>query len=233
MLTKEQLEQALPTTLKSAATQSLADKINNAVTDPLVAEQIRENFVTYAGVLREGKFKTEDYLNAIKYVSFKMMGHTNQDSYLKTFPLRHQDFITKGMTSKEISPYVAAYHKGKMVNLIMEQAVIPSWLLNQDAYQKAINIQMEIMTTSSSDKVRSDAANSILTHLKRPETKEMNISLDVKDNSGIQELKDALGKMAQGQLEAIKSGVSTQQIAALPIIEAEYTEVVPDKAGGG
>lgn len=233
MLTKELLEQALPSTLKSAATQSLADKINNAVTDPLVAEQIRENFVTYANVLKEGKFKTEDYLNAIKYVSFKMMGLTNQDAYLKAFPLRHQDFIAKGMTSKEISPYVSAYHKGKMVNLIMEQAVIPSWILNQDAYQKAINVQLEIMTTSSSDKVRSDAANSILTHLKRPETKEMNISLDVKDNSGIQELKEALGKMAQGQLEAIKSGVSTQQIAALPIIEAEYTEVGPDQTGGG
>ena len=65
MLTIQQVEKSLPPTLKSAATQQLVDQINNIASDPLVAEQIRENFLSYSTVLKEGRFKAEDYLNAV------------------------------------------------------------------------------------------------------------------------------------------------------------------------
>jgi len=55
-----QVEKALPATLRGAATQSLVDTINQISSDPLVAEVIRDNFISYAHVLRDGKFKTED-----------------------------------------------------------------------------------------------------------------------------------------------------------------------------
>lgn len=231
MLTREEIEQALPPTLKSHATQQFTDRINQITADPIAAEQIRENFVSYTSVLKDGRFKTEDYLNAVSYVSYKLMGHSNQDAYAKTFPQRYSQLLAKGASSKDIAAYVTAYHKGKLVGMIMEQTMTPFWVLNQDAYQKAINTQMDLMLNANSEKVRSDAANSILTHLKPPEKKEINLNLGVQENSGLTELREALTNLASKQIDAINSGTSTKQIAALPLVEAEYVEVDTDQTG--
>ena len=225
MLSVQDVKQALPATLRSAATQELTDKINNIVADPIVAEQVRDNFISYAAVLKDGKFKTEDYLHAVTYVSFKLMGYNNEEAYARTFPARHQQLLAKGASKKEISAYVSAYHKGKLVNLIMEQTLVPTWVLNQDLFQKAINVQAELMITASSEKVRTEAANSLLTHLKRPEAKGLDIRMEVTDSSGMKELKDTLVKVAQQQQKAIESGITTREIAASPIYDAEYVDV--------
>lgn len=224
-LTVDQVAKALPANLKSAATQSLVDMVNNAVADPLVAEQVRNNFLSYTNVLKEGKFKTEDYLNAVTYVSFKLMGYSNQDAYFRTFPARHQALLAKGTTSKDMSAYVAAYHRGKMVNLIMEQSLVPSWVLNQDLYQKALNTQAELMVSSASDMVRTTAANSILTHLAKPKDQNFQLNIDVNESSGMNELRDALTRMAVQQQQLIQSGMTTKEVAGQRIIEGEAVNV--------
>jgi hypothetical protein len=221
MLTREIVEKALPSNLKGAATQALTDQINNIVSDPLIAEQVRANFLSYSAVLRDGKFKTEDYLNAVTYVSFKLMGHSNQDSYFKTFPVRHQALIAKGTSSKDISAYVAAYSRGKLVNMILEQTLVPSWVLNQDLYQKALNVQADLMISAHSEKVRSDAANSILTHLAKPKEAGPLVNIDLRETSGMGELKDMLNRLAQNQRTAIEHGTSPKEIAAQRIIDVE------------
>lgn len=199
MLTTTDIADALPKHLKTAATQDLADRVNTISTDTEVAQNIRENFISYTGVLTEGKFRTEDYLNAVSYVSYKLMGHTNQESYRRAFPQRYQTLIAKGMTEKDISAYVAAYHKGKLVNLIMEQTLVPVWVLNQDYYQKAINVQAKLMLEANSEKVRCEAANSLLTHLKKPETKQIELSVSQAEPEGMRELNAMLTSMAQQQ----------------------------------
>ena len=225
MLTVDQVSRALPANLKSNANQALVDLINNVVADPLVADQVRENFLSYTGVLKEGRFKIEDYLSAVTYVSFKLMGKTNEEAYMLTFPARYQGLIAKSTTKKDISSYVSAYNRGKLVNLIMEQSLVPTWVLNQHLYQKALNVQADLMENAASEKVRTDAANSILTHLKKPEASNFQISVDVKDSSGMTELKDAMARMAETQRELIERGISTKQIAAAPLIEGTATEV--------
>lgn len=225
MLTKELIEKALPPTLKSAVTPQLVDLVNNIATDQLVAEQVRENFISYSSVLKDGKFKTEDYVHAVAFVSYKLMGDTNKDAYFKTFPQRMQNLMAKGTTEKDISAYVSAYAKGKLVNLILEQSLVPSWVLNQDLYQKAINVQADLMVTAQSEKVRTDAANSLLTHLAKPKEAGPLINLDMRENSGMGELKDMLTKLAEQQLDLIKNGVSTKEIAGQKIIDVDAVEV--------
>ena len=225
MLTVDQVSRALPANLKSNANQALVDLINNVVADPLVADQVRENFLSYTGVLKEGRFKIEDYLSAVTYVSFKLMGKSNEEAYMLTFPSRYQGLVAKGTSKKDISSYVSAYNRGKLVNLIMEQSLVPTWVLNQHLYQKALNVQVDLMENAASEKVRTDAANSILTHLKKPEASNFQISLDVKDSSGMSELKDAMARMAETQRDLIERGISTKQIAAAPLIEGTATEV--------
>ena len=212
-LTVEQVEKALPANLKNAATQSLTDQINNIVSDPIVAEQVRNNFISYTSVLKDGKFKTEDYLHAVTYVSYKLMGDTNQDAYFKTFPQRHAALVARGVTSKDISAYVSAYNKGKLVNLILEQTLVPTWVLNADIYQRAINTQADLMINAQSEMVRTQAANSILTHLAKPKEAGPLINFDMNENSGMTELKSLLLDLAQKQVSAIKGGVTAKDIA--------------------
>lgn len=221
MLTLAQVEQALPANLKSAATQTYVDQINNIVSDPLVAEQVRNNFLSYATVLKEGKFKTEDYLHAVTYVSFKLMNMSNQDAYFRTFPQRHAALVAKGTSAKDISAYVSAYHRGKLVNLIMEQCLVPTWVLNQDLYQKALNTQADLMLNAQSEMVRTTAANSILTQLAKPKEAGPLINLNVGESAGMMELKETLTKLAKQQQELIQSGVDTKTIAGQRIIEGE------------
>jgi hypothetical protein len=222
MLTKDQVERSLPANLKSAATQPLVDMLNNIAADPLVAEQVRNNFISYTSVLKDGKFKTEDYVTAVTYVSYKLMGYTNQDAYFKTFPQRHASLLAKGSTSKDISAYVSAYHRGKLVNLIMEQSLVPTWVLNQDLYQKALNTQADLMVNSGSDMVRQQAANSILLHLTKPkEAMNVQLNLDVKESSGMNEMKEALAQMAKQQQQLIAAGMTAKEIAASTIIDVE------------
>ena len=225
-LTVDQVEKALPANLKTAATQSLVDQINNIVSDPLVAEQVRNNFISYTTVLKEGKFKTEDYLHAVTYVSFKLMNMTNQDAYFRTFPQRHAALVAKGTTSKDIAAYVSAYNRGKLVNLILEQTLVPSWVLNQDLYQKALNTQADLMINAQSEMVRTTAANSILTHLQKPKEAGPLINIDMRETSGMNELKDMLTALAHKQREAIQGGnLTTQDIADQKLIEGESTRV--------
>jgi len=225
LITTEMLVKALPPNLKSNATQELADMVNNITTDQQAAENIRDNFISYTGVLQDGKFKTEDYLSAVAYVSYKLMGSSNEDAYFKTFPNRYQKLLANGTAKKDIASYVAAYAKGKLVNRIMEQTIVPSWVLNQDLYQKALNVQADLMVNAHSEKVRSDAANSLLTHLTKPKEAGPLINIDMRENSGMAELTKAITDLAQKQIEAVKNGASVKELAAHNIMDIEVKDV--------
>jgi len=212
-LTLQQVAHALPANLKNNVTQQLVDNINNCVADPIMAEAIKDNFLSYTQVLSEGKFKTEDYLSAVMYVSFKLMGMTNQDAYARTFPARYRTLLNNGTSTKDISSYVSMYNKGRLVNLILEKSLIPTWVLNQHIYQKAINVQADLMSNANSEMVRMQAANSILTHLAKPKEVGPLINLDLREGSGLNELKATLTQLAQQQRDLIGQGVTTKSIA--------------------
>ena len=208
----------LPNNLASAVTQEFVDKLNVVSTNQMEAEIIRENFINYTGILQEGKYKTEDYLNAIKYVSFKLMGHSNEQSYVKTFPERYNRLISIGTSKKDISSYVAAYAKNKLVNKILEQSLVPTWLLNQDLHQKAINHLAFLMENANSEKVQSDSANALLTHLAKPKEVGPLVNIDMRDTNGLSDLKSTLASLAQKQLELIDQGVTAKDIAAQKLV---------------
>lgn len=238
MITRDELKDALPSHLKSAATAELANKLNTLTSDPEFNKTLRDNFVSYSSVLKEGRFKVTDYLNAVAYVSMKLLGMTNQEAYKNTFPTRYQALVARGADDREISAYVAGYNKNKLVNLILEQTLVPTWVLNADVYQKAINRQAWLMENSKSELVQQQAANSIMTHLKKPETKhEIDLNLGVQESEGLSELKGMLVSLAKQQQEAIAQGINTKTIAHQPLVpqkdteDAEDAEVVEDDPG--
>lgn len=222
MLTIEQVTKALPPHLKTAATPALVNLINNVSTDQDMAQNIRENFISYAGVLKDGKFKTESYVDAVTYVSYKLMGDSNQDAWFKTFPARYQRLMAMGTSTKDIAAHVSAYNKGKLVNAIMEQTLVPTWVLNQDIYQKAINTQFDLMTdTNVSPKVRSDAANSLLTHLAKPKEVGPLLNIDMRESNGVDALKEALSSFALAQQQAIAGGANIKTVLDQDIMDVK------------
>lgn len=216
-LTLDNVKKAVPAKLKDSIEQSFVDKLNNLANDPIVADQIRNNFISYAHVINDGKFSIEEYLSAVKYVSFKLMNLTNIDSYARTFPQRYAGLLAKGTSQKDIASYVSAYNRGKLVNLILEQTLVPSWVLNQDIYQKAINTQAELMNNAKSERVKCMAADSILKALAKPEATGPLVNIDMKETSGINELKQALVELAANQKKSIEKGILTPK----NIVEAE------------
>lgn len=220
-LSKQDIVAALPTGLRTAVTDNFVTMVNDITQDQLVAERVRENFLTYAGVMREGKFKTEDYLHAIHYTTYKHMGYNNKEAYFKTFPTRQANLVARGVSEKDISAYVAAYHKGRLVQMILEQSLIPMWLLNQDMFQEALNEQAKIMRTAASEKVRSDAADSIMRNLQRPKDAVASLNIDMRENTGLTELKNTLQQLAVASIQAIQQGTPTKDIAGSRLVRED------------
>lgn len=226
MLTKEEIQSALPIHLKNAATQGLVEALNEIPVDPIYAENIRENFITYTSVLKDSKYKMEDYLNAIAYVTFRFAGFNNQESYIRTFPQRYAELVAKGKSSKEISSYVAMYNKNQLVQKIMEQSMIPVWLMNQDIMQRAINKQVELMDGAKSEMVQMQAAKALMEILKKPEAKEVNVNLGAVEDKGVDALRELMEGLASKQKEMIAGGMGTREIAHQTLID-----VTPQKEG--
>lgn len=226
-LTVEQFKQALPDKVKKSINQELIDQINTTLSDPEMFESYRDNLLSYTKVMADGRFKISNYVDAVKYVSHKLMGCSNIDAYTKTFPDKYQRFLAQGVAAKDIASYVTAYNKSKLVNLIFEQTLIPSYVLNQDLYQKALNVQAELMVNANSEKVRCDAANSLLTHLKMPETQKVELEIGVKEDSSIGALRQATLELARQQRLVMEAGqMNAQEVAHTKlVIDGEFTEV--------
>lgn len=225
-LTIDQFKQALPATLKKSVNKELIDQINKKLNDPDMYETYRDNLLGYVHVMKEGKFKLSSYIDAVKYVSFKLMGKTNIDAFSTTFPDKIAKWQANGVASKDIASYVTAYNKSKLVNLIYEQTLTPFWILNQDVYQRAINTQCELMEHASSELVRTQAANSILTQLKPPETRKVELDIGMKADSSIDALREATQALANQQRAAIQAGaMNAQEVAHSGIlIEGEKVD---------
>ena len=228
VLTVEQFKVALPDKVKKSINQELIDQINTTLADPDMYETYRDNLLSYTSVMQDGRFKVTDYVSAVKYVSHKLMGATNIEAYTKTFPDKYQRFVNQGVQPKDIASYVTAYNKSKLVNLIMEQTLIPAWVLNQDLYQKAINKQAELMMTARSEKVQSDAAAHLMNALKPPEVQKVELNLGAKESSAIAALRESTLALARQQRLMAESGaMNAQQIAhsKLSVVDVEAKEV--------
>lgn len=229
MLDEDTFRKCLPDKMKKSIDQSVMDQINAMMADPDLAETYRDNLLSYTKVMNDGKFKLDSYVHAVKYISHKLMGCSNIEAYTKTFPDKIQRFTQQGVSSKDIASYVTAYNKSKLVNLVREQSSIAPWIYNQDIYQQAINAQAELMLTAKSEMVRSNAANSLLMHLKRPEAAKIELDVTAKEDSTIQALRDTTMALVAQQRLALQAGVMTagQLAQSKLLIQGEAQEVNP------
>jgi hypothetical protein len=93
-------------------------------------------------------------------------------------------------------------------------------------YQKALNVQAELMLSANSEMVRTTAANSLLQQLKPPETQKVELDVKTTESSAVRELREATLALAAQQRQMIQSGqMNAQEVAHSRIIEGECEDV--------
>jgi hypothetical protein len=213
-MTENEFKEALPVEFKKSVNPILMKQVNGILADPETMQYFRENVLSYTGVMKEGRFKTSQYINAIRYVSFKLFGASNKDAYAKTFPEKMVYYKKQGTSSKDIASYSTAYNKTKLVNLIFAQTMIPVHILNASTFQAALNVQAGLMMTAYSEKVRCDAADSVLKHLKPPEIKaQVELDIGTRQDKTLDILRDTTSALVNQQKAMMRQGTSVKDIA--------------------
>lgn len=221
MLTVPEVLSIVPRQHKSKITQEFIDTLNGMVKDPIMAEVYQKNVITYADVLRDGRFKLTDYFNAVMYVSYKMMGLGNLAAYQKVFPDKCKDMVARNMPQKDMQAYAAMFNKNKLVTLIYEQTLIPDHIMYASVRHRAIAAQANLLN-SSNEHVVQKAADSLMNHLKAPESAKISIEMGAKDSGVLSDLTNALNVLSRKQSDAIAVGShSLKEIAHSRIIEGE------------
>ena len=223
-LTQDMLKLAVPKTQQKHIDQTFVDKINNLVAHEEVREQFKDNILSYSTILQTGKYKLESYVGAVKFCTFLMLGTKQVLAYSMSFPDKYQKWITiDKLPDKTIGKYVSAFKTTELVQKILEQARVPAHLVNAGVYQEAINKQASIMNDpNASFKVQSDAANSLLTHLKPPETHRIEVDIGTSQPDAIADLVKVTQQLADQQQANLQSGVTNaKQVAHSSIINHE------------
>lgn len=218
-ITIEEFRDALPAHIRKSINPELIDTINTAIADTEQLAVFRENVIGLTHVLKEGKFKITDYLSAVKFVSHRLLGDNQTTAWAKTFPQRYNDLIQRNVDRSEIGSICSRYASSKLVVLLMGQTMMPTHILNAPLYQKAINVQADLMMNAKSEKVRCDAAANLLATLKPPEVQKVELNIGVKEDSTIQELRETTMALARQQRQMIEAGVvSVKSVAQSKLI---------------
>lgn len=229
LLSVEGLKKIYPRKVNDDVLAECVKVMNDSVKDmdAIMQEHYRDNLVSVIDVIKDGeRIKFKDYVKAVKFCSFKMAGYTDTRAYSLTFPERIERMAKDGISNTNLYVYANSYAKNKVVVEIMAKLMVPSHIMFQDYFSLAVKTQVEIMTDDTiSPKVRSDAANSLMTHLKQPEIKQAELKISTNDNGAIGSLTEALNNLSNAQKQALSSGsIKLKDISEAEIIEVKENE---------
>ena len=220
----EAVRKLVPKTQRGLITQDFVDRITASVADTEVAEQFKENFITYINVLSKGRYKMEDYVSAVKYISFKLLGYSNIKAYAATFPERYQRLKDEGQ--QQIEAYVSMYARGKLVNQIYEQTMVPTYVLNAPLHQEALNeLAMMIKDPDVRGMTKVKACEAILQYTKQPEVVKGELTIGIEQSDTINDLREVTENLADTYRVMLeKKGVRLKDVA-----EANIIDVTPEE----
>jgi hypothetical protein len=224
-LTKEQLAGAVPDKRFRRHITDEVVAVINSEPDSELRRVFRDNTLTYSSVLSTGKYSLAAYVNAVKFVSLRLMGDKASTAYSKVFPDRYQNLVDKGASASYIASFADNYSKTGLITKIMEQTMVPTHILNAGVYQEAINVQAELMHTAKSELVRQKAAESLMSNLTAPAAAKLEIDIGY-SNDLVDDLRATTKALAQQQLKMILNGQSSAKEVAHSEIIAKRVEPV-------
>ena len=223
MLSLESIKKLVPKTQRTLITEDFVDKLEASVKDSVIAEEFKNNFITYLNVLSKGKYKMEDYINAVKYVSFKLLDYSNVKAYAATFPERYQRLVEEG---QQVDAFVSMYNKNKLVIQIYEQTIVPSYVLNAPLHQQALNtLASMIQDEDVRGMTKVKACEAILAYTKQPEVIKGELTIGIEQSDTINDLREVTEQLAETYRKALQGGARTlTQVAEAKIIDVYMEE---------
>ena len=223
------VKQCLPNKFAEIIGDELIDKIDALILqDSEIKDNIFENLVDFKEILMAGNIKVDSFVNSTLYVSYYLLGKTRADSFTKVYPGRIARFNKEGKSIGTINNIINGYHRSKLVQNMLGQCQMPSYVMFRNVFFKAVKVQVEIMEDDDvSATVRQKAACSLMGHLKEPEIQKVELDVTHKEEGTdiIKELLNATKKLAVTQGLAISNGSKTaKEIANSDIVDAEYEE---------
>ena len=233
-------KQNLPTKTQHRFTPDVYRMLVLAEKDPMLLEEMKENFLSFATVLNDKTIRTkiEDYVNAIKYVSHRLLGKSVLNSYKAAFPNRVKRLM-EGATERSIPLedikkrdgvirlYADKYNQTKLVMRIMSETIAPTHVLNAPVYQKAINKLVYLMENGS-ERAQLESASKLLDKLQPPENTQIKLDIGIKnDETIVEKIRSATEELVAAQRRSMELGVkSINEIAEseVKVIEAEIEE---------
>jgi hypothetical protein len=221
------------------------DRLNNLGGESKVLSKIyKDNFFSWLKAVSGDdwdcrKYGIEDYVNAVKFVSLRLLGNTVLDSYKEVFPDRvmlvEKEYEEDGDSSKlkeRLNWLASAYSKGKLVVKILQLTLVPSYIINAPLYDEALQKLADMIRN---DEVRGmakvKACEAILEATKQPEVIEQNVNVNVGGgmirNEAMDELREVTEKLAATlKMEMEKGKHKLQEVADIELVKkAEEGEV--------
>ncbi len=228
-LTVEAVKKIAPRSVRPYVNQELIDRLNSFISDPIIAETFRDSFMSCMDVFKVGKFKFEDYVNATKFVSCKLLGYTNQEAYAATFPERYAHFkrYYSGDKLFMLDKYCQRYGKSKIVSKIFEQTLIPTHILNAPLYQEAINeLAKMVRDPNVKGMVKVKACEALLSATKAPEELKAKLTIGIEESDTLSDLRELTEQLASQFKGALESGTtSLSEIVTARIVKQELDQL--------
>ena len=219
----ESIKKLVPKAQRTLITEDFVNRLEASMKDSIIAEEFKDNFITYLNVLSKGKYKMEDYISAVKYVSFKLLGYSNIDAYAATFPERYERLVKEG---QQIDAFVSMYNKNKLVIQIYEQTIVPSYILNAPLHQEALNTLTDMIRDEDvRGMTKVKACEAILAYTKQPEIIKGELTIGIEQSDTINDLREVTEQLAKTYREALANGTKTlKQVAESRIIDITVEE---------
>ena len=229
MFTYNDLQDLVPKKQRNVVTEDLVTLINDIAEDESIGTEFKQNMISYSTVLSKGKFSLEEYANANHFVTLLLLEHKDIDAYKAVFPDRYMRLSAKGLSRSQMSSYATNYKQGKLVSAILEQTMVPNYILNAPMYQEALNHSRYLMLNARSETVQQKAAETIMTQLKAPEAAKLEVDISLNTSDSVQENEAFMIELAERKLELMALGGDVKSITNMTVDKQEIIDVEEEK----
>ena len=222
----EQFRELMPKKKRKFINQELLDMVQDAEKRGDFEGEFEKKIISYSSVLTQGRYKTSDYISAVEFCTYYLSGDEQAEAYVKTFPDKIKRRVLEGK-----APYATGapsmYYSGQLVQAIMAQAQMSVRMRHYNKIDFAVETLFELATSkTSTDRIRMESADKLLTQLKEPETSKVELEIGIKKDESGQALEAKMLEVAKMQKEAFDKGIDLITLQKLNIKEGEEEEII-------
>jgi len=224
----EELKELMPAKKKKFMNQELVDMINDAEVRGDFDGEFEKKVVSYSSILTQGRYKTSDYIAAVEFCTYYLSGDEQSEAYVKTFPDKVKKRVLEGRSAYATGA-PSMYYSGQLVQAIMAQAQMNVRMRHYNKIDFAVETLFDLCTSkTSTDRIRMESADKLLTQLKEPETSKVELEIGIKKDESGQALEKKMLEMATLQRSMFENGANLMDLQKIEFKEGEPDEEIID-----